>query len=276
MNLRQTNLRQTNLRQTIERAALAAAFITFSGLAKADTCSPIFGTGGPTCFTGTNVVYLYYGTLTLLSPNGTLISTTNVETAETGLGDLFNSVNTQVPNPAGEIALFPTLVPQLESDPQTSFANLPSWALTNLDNLADGNGFGFVQNPSAPLNEPPEPAVVAFQTQLANVGGPFTTISDTGFETQPFSLAACEYNESLLHVTLPCVPTPGVSQYEFTYQLGPYLNDGDTYTSFVNFQIYSRNVTEQLVTPEPGMVVSMVIGFAIVGLLTRKRAPRAD
>ena len=269
-------LRQTNLRQTIELAVLAAAFLTFSGLAKADTCSPIFGTGGPTCFTGTDVVYLYYGTLTLLSPNGTLISTTNLETAETGLGDLFNSVNTQVPSPAGQIALFPTLVPQLESDPQSSFANLPSWALTNLDNLADANGFGFVQDLSAPLNEPPDPAVVAFETQLANVGGPFTTISDTGFQTQPFSLAECEYNESFLHVTLPCVPTPGVSQYEFTYQLGPATVGSDTYTSFVNFQIYSRDVTEQLVaTPEPGMIVPTGVGFAVVGLLRRKRPKRA-
>jgi hypothetical protein len=266
------------LKRTIQLAVLATACVTFADLAKADTCSPIFGTGGPTCFTGTDVVYLYYGTLTLLSPDGTLISTTNLETAETGLGDLFNSVNTQVPNPAGEIALFPTLVPQLQSDPQSTFANLPSWALTNLDNLADANGFGFVQDPTAPLNEPPDPAVVAFETQLANVGGPFTTISDTGFGTQPFSLADCEYDESFLHVTLPCVPTPGVSQYEFTYQLGPYLNDGNTYTSFVNFQIYSRDVTEQLVatTPEPEMVVPLGVGFVVVGLLRRQRAKRAS
>jgi hypothetical protein len=261
-----------NLQRTIELTVLAAASVAFSGLAKADTCSPIFGTGGPTCFTGTDVVYLYYGTLTLLAPDGTLISTTNVETAETGLGNLFNSVNTQVASPAGLVALFPTLVPQLESDPQTSFANLPSWALTNLDNLANANGFGFVQNPSAPLNEPPDPAVVAFETQLGNVGGPFTTISDTGFQTQPFSLADCEYNESFLHVTLPCVPTPGVSQYEFTYQLGPAMVGDDTYTSFVNFQIYSRDVTEQLVaTPEPGLIVPLAAGFAIIGLVRRKR-----
>ena len=35
-----------------------------------------------------------------------------------------------------------TFLKLLESDPQTTFANIPSWALTNLANLADANGFG--------------------------------------------------------------------------------------------------------------------------------------
>jgi hypothetical protein len=78
-----------------------------------------------------------------------------------------------------------TFLKLLESDPQTTFANIPSWALTNLANLADANGFGFVPDPTALLNEPPDPAVVAFEAQLANVGGRFITTSDTGFQTQP-------------------------------------------------------------------------------------------
>jgi hypothetical protein len=122
-----------------------------------------------------------------------------------------------------------------------------------------------------------DPAVVAFEAQLANVGGPFITTSDTGFQTQPFSLAYCEYVNALLGITTPCVPgPPGTSQYEFTYQLGPYLNSGNTYESFVNFQIYSRDVTEQLLaTPEPGMVVPLGVGFVAVGILRRKRTKRA-
>jgi hypothetical protein len=54
------------------------------------------------------------------------------------------------------------------------------------------------------------------------------------------------------------------------------MNNGDTYESFVNFQIYSRDVTEQvLATPEPGMVVPLGVGFFAVGLLRRKRTKRA-
>jgi hypothetical protein len=76
---------------------------------------------------------------------------------------------------------------------------------------------------------PPDPAAVACESQLANVGGPYITTSDTGFQTQPFSLADCGYNNALLGVTSPCVlGLPGTSQYEFTYQLGPYLNSGNT------------------------------------------------
>ena len=221
--------RRVRLKRAVWLAVFAAASIAFSGLAKADTCS---GTGstGPTCFFSNGVVYLYYGTLTLDSPNGTLISTTNIETAEGGLADFSSSTTIlNATPPPGFVALFPSLVPQLESDPQTTFANIPTWAPTNLTNLADANGFGFVPDPTAMLNEPPDPAVVAFEAQLANVGGPFITTSDTGFQTQPFSLAYCEYVNALLGVTTPCVPgPPGTSQYEFTYRLGPYMNGGNT------------------------------------------------
>ncbi|HEV8040899.1 MAG TPA: PEP-CTERM sorting domain-containing protein [Bryobacteraceae bacterium] len=265
-----------NINRIISLAALAAVSVAFPSFAKADTCSSITDTG-PTCFYSNYVVYLYYGALTLDAPNGTPISTTNLETVESGLADFHSSTVLDAPTPPGFVALFPTLVPQLQSDPQTTFANIPSWALTNLTNLADANGFGFVQDPSAFLNEPPDPAVVSFESQLANVGGPFITTSDTGFQTQPFSLADCEYTNQQLGVTLPCLPgPPGSSQYVFTYQLGPDLNNGNTYTAFVNFQIYSRDVTEQLLaTPEPGMVVPLGIGIVAVGLLRRRRAKRA-
>jgi hypothetical protein len=43
-----------------------------------------------------------------------------------------------------------------------------------------------------------------------------------------------------------------MSFYEFTYHLGPDTIGADTDTSYVNFQIYYRDVTEQLVaTPSP-------------------------
>jgi hypothetical protein len=40
----------------------------------------------------------------------------------------------------------------------------------------------------------------------------------------------------------------------------------------VNFQIFYRDVTEQQVTtPEPGLIVPVAVGFAIIGLVRRKR-----
>ncbi len=256
----------------IQLAALAAASV---GLAKANTCDP-FGLSSPTCFTGTDVVYLYYGTLTLESPDGTVLSTTNVETAETGLGNLFNSTGQVVSSPAALIALFPTIVPQIQSDPQSTFANLPSWAASNLVNLADANGFGFVQDLSAPFNQPPDPAVVAFDTQLANVGGPFTTLSDTGFVAPLTSAAYCAYLDALIPGS-PCtpqtVPSPTGDDYIFTYQVGPDMIDGDGYTDIVNFQIFSRDVTEQLIaTPEPETLGMLSLAFVIVTLLKRKKS----
>lgn len=265
------------LKRTIQLALLAAACGTFAGLAKADTC-PALGGGGPTCFYGTDVVYLYYGTLTLESPTGAVLSTTNVETAETGLGDLFNSNSQTMSSPAGLIAQFPSLVPQMQSDPQTTYANIPSWALSNLVNLADADGLGFVQ--SGPFNQPPDPAVVSFDTQLANVGGPYVTLSDTGFVAPLTSAAFCTYIDAIIPGA-PCTPqttpSPVGDDYAFTYELGPYTSSGDTYNSFVNFQIFDRDVTEQLVatTPEPKMAVPLGIGLLIVGLLARQRTKRA-
>jgi hypothetical protein len=262
---------------TPQRMILLAALACFSFpvLAKADTCSPL-GLLGPTCFFGTDVVYLYYGTLTLESSGGAVLSTTNVETAETSLGHLNNSTGQVVSDPAGLIALFPTIVPQIQSDPQTTFANLPSWAVTNLVNLADANGFGFVQDLSAPFNQPPDPAVVAFNNALANVGGPFVTRSDTGFLAPLTTAAYCAYIDSLIPGA-PCtpqtVPSPTGDSYTFTYQIGPVAIDGNDYTSDVNFQIFSRDVTEQLVaTPEPETLAMLSLAFVIVTLLKREKS----
>lgn len=267
--------RRAWLKRTVWLTVFTATSMTFAGLAQADTC-PALGGNGPTCFYGTDVVYLYYGTLTLDSPNGTVLSTTNLETAETGLGGLTNSNNQTVSPPAGLIAQFPSLVPQLQSDPQTTYANIPSWAITNIVNLADANGLGFVE--SGPFNQPPDPAVVAFDAQLSNVAGPYVTLSDTGFVAPLTTAAYCTYLESQFPgamCTPQTTPSPIGDDYEFTYLLGPYTNDGDTYNSLVNFQIFYRDVTDQLVTPEPEMVVPLGVGLVIVGLLTRKRAKRA-
>ena len=186
-----------------------------------------------------------------------------------------NSTGLVVSSPPGLIALFSTIGPQIQSDPQSTFANLPPWAISNLVNLADANGFGYVQDLSAPFNQPPDPAVVAFNTQLANVGGPFTTLSATGF-LAPLTVAAyCTYIDALIPGALctpQTVPSPAGDSYEFTYQIGPTTIDGNDYTSDVNLQIFSRDVTEQLVaTPEPGMLAPLCLAFALTSLLKRKR-----
>jgi hypothetical protein len=67
------------------------------------------------------------------------------------------------------------------------------------------------------------------------------------------------------------VPSTG-NFYEFTYQLGPDTIGGDTYTSLVNFQIYYRDVTEELVaTPEPAMLLPLLAGLAVFGVMRRRR-----
>jgi hypothetical protein len=253
-----------HFKRTIWLAMLAVAALSFPNLAKAGSCG-LAGPSAPNCFTSTDVVYLYYGNLTVLAPNGTLDSTTNIVTAETGLGQ-FGTTPPGVP--AAVVDLFPGLVGQLESDPQSTFADFPSYLYPGLTNLADTNGFGFVQDPSALLFSPQDPAAASFDQQLANVSGPYTTISDTGYQTQPFSAADCAYVNSFIPGA--CTgPTPGGgSQYVFTYLLGPDTIDGDTYTSFVNFQIYSRDVTEQLVaTPEPAMWLPLGICSVLAWVL---------
>jgi hypothetical protein len=262
-----------NLKHALFLAVLAAAFVSFPTLANADTC-PITGTAlPPTCFYAAGIVNLYYGTLTLDAPNGSLISTTNIETAATNLGDFGNSLNQFLPPPAAFVALFPTLVGQLQSDPQTTFANIPSWALSGLTNLADANGFGLVGPNGNPLDLT-YPGLVAFDAQLANVGGPYVTTSDTGFLAPPTTVAFCEYLSSV-DPFAPCTPQTvptTFDDYAFTYQLGPDTIGADTYTSLVNFQIYYRDVTEQLVaTPEPSTLIPLALGFAAI-LVARRRA----
>lgn len=251
------------LRQTTWLALLAAA--TFPILAKADSCD-IFGIG-PNCFSTTAVVDVDYGTLTLLAPDGSFLSTTGIVTAETDRVP-FDTVPPGIP--ASFLALYPSLVGQLQSDPQSTFANFPAFLFTGLTNLEDANGIGSVPDPSAIQNEPPDPIAVAFNAQLSNVGGPFVTLSDTGYQTQPFSQAACDYANSIFQGACSG-PVPG-SQYIFTYQLGPETIDGNVYTTFVNFQIFSRDVTEQLVaTPEPGMLLPLGLAFALLGCKKIKR-----
>ena len=270
-----------HLKRMIWVGVLAAAALAFSSQAKADSCG-IFGLGGPTCFAGTDVVYLYYGTLTVLAPDGSLLSTSDLETAETGLSGFSNSTNQPLPTPADFIALFPSLMGQMQSDPQVQLSTIPSWAISNITNLADPNGLGFVQDPAAPLNSPPTPAVVSFENQLANVGGPYTTLSDTGFLLPPATAAYCDYFNTVLAPFLPgetctpqTVPSSTMSFYEFTYQLGPDTIGADTYTSLVNFQIYYRDVTEQLVaTPEPALLAPLLAGLIAMGFFQRRNGNR--
>jgi hypothetical protein len=266
-----------HLKRLIWIGVLAVAALTFSGQAKADPCN-FLGFGSPTCFVGSDVVYLYYGSLTVLAPDGSLLSTSDLETAETGLGGFANQDGQTTPTPADFVALFPSLVGQMQSDPQVQLSTIPAWAISNITNLADANGLGYVQDPTAPLNTPPDPAVVAFENQLANVGGPYTTLSDTGFLLPPTTAAYCDYFNTVLAPFLPgetcvpqTVPSATTSFYEFTYQLGPDTIGADTYTSDVNFQIYYRDVTEQLVaTPEPALLLPLLAGLIAMGLFRRR------
>jgi len=274
------NRRQAHLRRVTWMAALAAAILTFSGQAKADPCNSL-GMGGLNCFVATDVVNVYYGTLTLLAPDGSLLSTTDLETAESDLGGFSNSSQQPAPIPSAFVASFPSLVGQLQGDTQVQLSTIPAWAISNLTNLADANGFGFVTDLSAPLNQPPDPAVVAFESQLANVGGPYTTLSDTGFLAPPTTAAYCDYFNSTFGSLLPgdvCVPQTApttTTEYSFNYQLGPETIGGDGYTSLVNFQIYYRDVTEQLAaTPEPAMLAPILAGLAALGLWRRRSRNR--
>jgi hypothetical protein len=261
-----------NLTRTIWLGIVAATALTLPGLLKADPCG--YGNVPSNCYFSDSVVYVDYGVLTLLSPSGGTLSTTDLVTAETGLG----SFDTTPPSlPAGFVGLFPGLVPQLESDPQSTFAELPSYLYSGLLGLADANGFGLVQDPAAPLNEPPDPAVVAFDAELADVGGPYITTSDTGFQTQPYSPADCAYENTISPGLCTGPPPPGVSQYTFTYQLGPTAIDDNTYTSFVTFQIYSHDVTEQLIaTPEPSTLLPLGMALLIVSFVKYRTSTSAS
>jgi hypothetical protein len=249
------------MKKTISLASLVLAAATFSRPAKADSCTS-FTSQGPTCFFDNDVVYVYFGTLTLLAPDGSLLSTTNLETASTGLGPTFTSTTTTLPTPPAFLTLFPGLVSQVQSDPQSGFAGFQPWFFTDLTNLENAHGFG--ENTDS--NPFPDPATTDYDAELANVGGPYTTISDTGFQQLPFSQAECDYTNSFI----PGACTgPPVAGYTFTYALGPDPIDGNTFTSFVNFQILERSTTEQLVaTPEPsslalfaGVAAAMVVRF---------------
>ena len=253
-----------HLKQTIWLAAAAAVVFCCPIEARADSCGINLNTS-PTCFTVTNVVDVDYGTLTLLSSTGSLISTTNIVTAE----DILSPFDTTPPGvPAAFVALFPGLVTQLQADPQSTYADFPSFLFTGLTSLADSNGFGLPGDPSTVLNSPADPMAAAFDAQLADVGGPYVTLSDTGYQTQPFSQAGCDYENSFFPSPPACTgPTLG-SEYTFTYVLGPQTIDGGSYTSFVNFQIYSRDVTEQLTaTPEPRLLLALGLAFGALVLL---------
>jgi hypothetical protein len=219
----------------------------------------------------TTVFGIYYGTLTLLAPGGNVIAKTNLETATGG------GVPSQFPADwfAANDA---SLVAQFQSDPQSGFANIPAWVFSDLVNLEDATGFGTV---STGVSVPPslgapypccDPGQLAFNAQLASdAGGPFTTISDTGFQAPPPSLAEEVYNCALLSVL--CTGQP--QSYEFTYLIGPEAQClsgaaavGTVYCDFVNFQIASRNVTEQqLATPLPSTFAMLIGGLIGLGFL---------
>jgi hypothetical protein len=237
--------------------------------AKADACAT-FTSSGPTCFYSNDVVYVYFGSLTLLAPDGSFLSTTNLETASTGVAPDFFSTTTSLPTPAAFLSLFPGLVSQLQSDPQSGFAGFQPWFFTDLTNLENAHGFG----ENTDNNPFPDPATTDYNSQLANVGGPYATISDTGFQQLPFSQADCDYINSMIPgACTPPAPGQTGNDYVFTYVLGPDPIGGNTFTSFVNFQILTRDVTEQLVaTPEPSSLVLLGgVAIAIV-LLSRRRS----
>jgi hypothetical protein len=158
--------------------------------------------------------YVYYGTLTVLNPDGSLNSTLNIVTSD---GADFTGL------PSDYAAFEQGVLPQFQSDIQDSYANLPSWLFTGLASLEDSNGFGFPPLITMP-GIPPDPAAVSFDNQLANIGGPYTTLSDTGFQMPPFSQAYCDY----VNTIIPGACTgPADGGFEFTYQVGGFSGPGD-------------------------------------------------
>ncbi len=228
-----------------------------------------------TTYLTTSVVGVFYGVDTVLSPKGAVVSVSDVETAETGLGSFGVGVST----PAGYIAEFPSLVSQIESDPQSTYANLPSWVLTTLGALGDSNGFGYASNGVAVdptiADFYTQPGVTAFESQLAaNAGGPFVTVANTGFFVPPTPAAYCVYLQSMIPGAACQAQTPPTTfdYFEFTYQLGPYSYGGNSYTSLVNFTFFEDDVTVQQDVPEPSTWAMMLLGFAGLGFAGYRRA----
>jgi hypothetical protein len=230
-------------------AVIAAGALSFPKTAQADS------------FFSSNIINVDYGTLTVLNPDGSVNSTTNIVTADSEI--------LPVPGvgiPASYLALIDGLVSQLESDPQSFYAGFPSFLYSGLSNLEDANGFGSVESL-------PDPAMAAFNQQLTEVGGPYTVVSDTGFQTQPYSQAFCEYQNTIPGFPVgPCPATGLDDPYSFTYQIGPADIGGETVTALFNFEILSRDVTEQLVaTPEPAMGLPLAAGLGLLAGFRRKR-----
>ncbi len=165
------------------------------------------------------------------------------------------------------------LLTQMQLDPAiaAAFANIPSWVFTGLGGLEDTNGFGFVVSAATEGLTPPDPAVEAFQAQLAaNVGGPFVTTLDPGFFAPLTTQAYCNF-EAIQYPGLPCGPVQTVPAttdgYAFSYTLD-YLSGS---TALVNVNYYFDNVTEQQTVPEPSTWAMMMLGFAGLGYAGYRR-----
>jgi len=235
--------------------------------ARADQCG-FTGPGSSACFYNTNVVDVYYGTFTLLSPTGATLATENVVTAETGLALL----DTDPPSgqPIGPEGLDASLLSQFEGDIQDSFADLPSFLFTGLTGLEDANGFG------SDANADPGGAETSFDQQLALFAGGAGTVSDTGFQQPLISQAYCDFLNSL-GLSMCGGLTPGVDTYAFTYQVGPTIVGNDTYTSLTNFELLGRDVTvQETVAPEPESVAEVMGALVFMAMVWMRRRSRAS
>ena len=243
-------------------ALASVAAILLSLPARADQC------GSSSCFFNSNVVDVYYGTFTLLSPTGAVLSTENVVTAQTDLSLL--NIDPATPQPIVAEGLDANVLSQFQSDIQSSFASLPSFLFTGLASLEDANGFG------SDVNADPTSAVTSFDDQLASFAGSAGTVSDTGFQAPLISQAYCDYLNSLAPGL--CAGSPPGDPYSFTYQVGPVTIGSDIYTSLTNFQVFARDVTvqETSAVPEPASLGELAGSFAILLFVrTRRRFARA-
>jgi hypothetical protein len=251
----------------------ACAATTFTAHASADT---VFITG---------VTDVLFGTVTLSSASGPVISSRNAMSVETGFGSgSIGTDNSPLPAPQLQqiIAVIGTslgsnLVSQIQSDPAATLGYypsfgcgepscpvapdrpIPSWVLGSLANFVTANGLGLAA-------ATPDPATIAFNAQLGQPV-PFTTtnVSTSAVNFDINYTYQTDFVSSLSVQDDPTNPNPPIV-------LPQVLGLGDPIVFLINVNFFEIDVTEQVASvPEPSTWAMMLIGFASLGFIGYRR-----